>query len=75
LFKTPEVEVEDDYEIDEDEEDNGLDKKWLWFGIIERLANGDITKFNEIYKQNYIAALNLLSYWKEKQNYIEKNKK
>ena len=40
--------------------------RWQWFAMIERLANGDITKFDEVCKQNFISCLNLLSYWKEK---------
>jgi len=59
-----------------DDDDQGFDigapsmnPKFRWFSIIERLADGDITKFDEIYKQNYINCLNLLSYWKEKQDY------
>lgn len=43
--------------------------RWKWFGIIERLANGDITKFEEVYKVSYISALNTLSYWKERDDY------
>lgn len=40
--------------------------RWSWFAMIEKLANHDITKFNEVGKQNFISCLNLLSYWKEK---------
>ena len=43
--------------------------RWKWFSIIERLANGDITKFDEVYKVTYITALNTLSYWKERDDY------
>lgn len=49
--------------------------RWNWFSIIEKLAQGDITKFDDIYKQNYILALNLLAYWKEKDIEEEKIKK
>lgn len=55
--------------------DDNLDDKWVWFGIIEKLALGDITKFEEVYKQNYISALNLLMYWKEKEIIENKRKK
>jgi hypothetical protein len=41
-------------------------KRWGWFGVIEKLANGDITKFEEVTNQNFILSLNLLSYWKER---------
>ncbi len=51
-----------------DEGDGGpkLDKRWVWYSILERLANSDITKFEEVQKQNYLSCLNILSYWKEK---------
>lgn len=60
----------------DDDDDKGFDigapsmnPKWRWFSIVERLADGDITRFDTIYKQNYIDCLNLLSYWKEKNDY------
>ena len=43
--------------------------RWKWFSIIERLAKGDITKFNEVYAITYITALNTLSYWHERDQY------
>lgn len=52
-----------------------FDNRWKWFSIIERLANGDITKFNEVYKVSYISALNTLSYWKERDDYQERLRK
>lgn len=41
--------------------------RWSWFALIERLAKGDITRFEEVCDQNFINCLNLLSYWKEKE--------
>jgi hypothetical protein len=55
--------------------------RWSWFAMYEKLANGDITKLNEVGEQNFITAINLLSYWKErsaedkKREDITKNKK
>jgi len=49
--------------------------RWKWFSIIERLAQGDITKFDEVYKVKYISALNTLSYWKERDDYQERLRK
>ena len=43
--------------------------RWKWFSIIERLAKGDVTKFNDVYKITYITALNTLSYWHERDEY------
>lgn len=50
---------------------NDAYNRWSWFALIERLANGDITKFDSVAEQNFILALNLLSFWKETD---EKNK-
>ena len=63
--------------LEEEEEINApavpkFSDRWKWFSIIERLANGDVTKFNEIYKLTYITALNTLSYWKERDDYQER---
>ncbi|QDP49126.1 MAG: hypothetical protein Unbinned706contig1001_5 [Prokaryotic dsDNA virus sp.] len=52
-----------------------FDGRWRWFSMIERLANGDITKFEEVYKISYISALNTLSYWKERDDYQERLRK
>lgn len=38
--------------------------KYRWIAFIDRLANGDITKHDEVYRRNYIETLNLLSWWK-----------
>ena len=36
---------------------------------------GDITKFDDVYKQNYILALNLLAYWRLRDKEYEKAQK
>ena len=38
--------------------------KYRWISFLDRLSDGDITKHDEIYEQNYISTLNLLSWWK-----------
>jgi len=46
--------------------------------MVDRLANGDITKHDAIYERNYIECLNLLSYWHERDQYhkqIEEQRK
>lgn len=66
---------------DEDEDDDnerGLDPKWNWFSMVERLAGGDILKMEEVFKTTVFECFNMLSYWKEKEEYIkelEKNRK
>lgn len=37
--------------------------------MVDKLSNGDITKFNDIYELTYIECLNLLSYYNERDRY------
>ena len=70
---TPE-EIELMREEQKKESKNGF-SRFGWLAIVEKLARGDITKFEEVTNQNYIACLNLLSFWKEReaiQNRINK---
>jgi hypothetical protein len=48
-----------------------MDNRWGWISMVDRLANGDITKHDEIYERNYIECLNLLSFWSERDRYME----
>lgn len=48
-----------------------MDAGWSWIAMIDRLSDGDITKHDYIYGYTYIRCLNLLSYWKAKDNYID----
>lgn len=52
-----------------------IDSKWSWMAMIDRLSGGDITKHEEVYNTKYIQALNLMSYWKVKDDYIEQMNK
>jgi hypothetical protein len=52
-----------------------LDDRWGWMSMVDRLSNSDITKHDLIYDRNYIECLNLLSYWKEKDEYMEEMNK
>ena len=63
---------EDDDDIKQGPAAPTFSSKWKWFSIIERLSDGDITKFETVYRVSYISALNLLSYWKEKDDYNER---
>jgi hypothetical protein len=47
------------------EKKNGF-ARWGWFGIVDKLAGSDVTKYKEVEKQNFIMCLNALSYWKER---------
>lgn len=46
--------------------------RWSWFALIEKLANKDITKFDEVCDQNFISCLNLLSFWKERDSEMKR---
>lgn len=48
-----------------------IDGRWTWLAMVDRLANGDITKHDAIYARNYIECLNLLSYWHERDEYYK----
>jgi hypothetical protein len=48
-----------------------MDSKWSYLSMIDRLSNGDITRHDLVYERNYIECLNLLSYWHEKDAYME----
>lgn len=48
-----------------------MDTKWGWISMVDRLSNNDITKHEQIYELNYIECLNVLSYWHEKDKYME----
>ncbi len=48
-----------------------IDNRWNWLSMVDRLSGGDITKHDLVYDRNYIECLNLLSYWHEKDKYME----
>lgn len=48
-----------------------LDSRWGWVAMVDRLSNGDITKHDLVYERNYIECLNLLSYYHERDKYVE----
>lgn len=51
-----------------------MNPQWSWYALVVKLGNNDITKFDEVYKQNYIGTMNLLSYWKDRDDYLERLK-
>lgn len=48
-----------------------LDNRWSWISMVDRLSNGDITKHDLVYERNYIECLNLLSFYHERDKYME----
>lgn len=52
-----------------------IDSRFTWVAMIDRLSGGDITKHDMIYERNYIECLNLLSYWRERDNYMKEIQK
>jgi hypothetical protein len=67
--------VTDDDDITQGPSAPKFSDRWKWFSIIERLAKGDVTKFEEVYAITYITALNTLSYWHEKDEYQQRLQK
>lgn len=50
--------------------------KWIWLGLVEQLCGGLNQKPEEVYEMNLFAALDWLSYFKEKNDYqIEQQNK
>jgi hypothetical protein len=43
--------------------------------MVDRLSNGDITKHDLVYERNYIECLNLISYWTERDKWLENEQK
>jgi hypothetical protein len=43
--------------------------------MVDRLANGDVTKHDGIYKMNYIECLNIMSFWHQRDKYQEQLRK
>lgn len=52
-----------------------IDNRLRWISMIDRLASGDITRHDEIYKKNYIECLNLMSFWHQRDRYQEQLRK
>lgn len=52
-----------------------MDPVWNWISMVDRLANGDITKHEQIYETNYIECLNLLAFWSYKDKYHQQIEK
>lgn len=62
-----EQEAEDEFTIEnkQGEVDTSFNR-WSWFALVEKLAQGDPLKFEQIYELNWIFALNTLAFWKER---------
>lgn len=45
------------------------DNRYNWLAMVMRLANDDITKLDDVYERTYIECLNILSYWKTRDDY------
>lgn len=57
--------AENQTDMDDEEifgEDNGLQKTYGWFTVVNRVTENDITRHEVIYKKKLIEVLNQLSY-------------
>ena len=79
LFGTSNVDTNEytDEEIAIDEaiqfEENSK-SSFKWLALVDKLSCQDVTKDNQVYEINFIAALNRLSYWKEIDKLKQTNK-
>lgn len=48
-----------------------LDERYAWISMIERLAQGDITKFDSIYQMSVEESYYLLEYWKVRDEWTD----
>jgi hypothetical protein len=52
-----------------------LDSQYNWISMIDRLAGGDILKYEAVSDLTYLECLNVMGYWKKRDQVIEyKNK-
>lgn len=52
-----------------------IPNKWAYIAMIDRLANGDATKHNDVYEMNFIYCLNILGYYHDRDAYVEQMNK
>jgi hypothetical protein len=73
LFAKPE-EAEDEYTVEEEVNgEKSVTNKmqgWTWYGLYFKLSGGDLLKFEQVGKLNFIGALNFLAYQRTQENYI-----
>lgn len=55
------------YKKEQEQINNSGFGRWGWFAMLEKLATWMGGSFDKAEEMNYILALNLLSYWKEKE--------
>jgi len=48
-----------------------LDERYAWISMIERLAQGDITKFEDVYQMSVEESYYLLEYWKVRDEWTD----
>ncbi len=48
-----------------------IDDEFVWVDVLERLSNGDMTKEKKLIKLPYIAVMNKMAYYKQRDKVIE----
>ena len=51
-----------------------MDPQYTWLSIIDRFADGDVTKYDEIQERQYLELMSILSYWSLRDEKLEKEK-
>lgn len=62
FYEVPDEDSEDEEEIEEKTNESLFHSQWYWYSIVRKLANEDITKYNEIYMLNMSIVLPEMSY-------------
>ena len=76
LFNSTKID-EDEYTEEELAIEAAIQKDsnvFKWVAMVDKLSNSDITKQDEVFKINYIQALNTLSFWKHNDEQKQKSK-
>ena len=48
-----------------------MDERYSWIAMIERLAGGDITKFDAVYQMSVEESYYLMEYWKVRDEWTD----
>jgi len=48
-----------------------LDPRYSWISMIDRLANGDVTKYDSVYEITMEEAYLSMEYWKVRDEWVE----
>jgi len=59
---------------DEGERTGGFVEEWGWFVTLDNLTDSDFTKWDTVTEWGVVRFLNTLTYFKQKQDYVEQQR-